>query len=132
MRPCSTPGCLPRRHSWRGRRPRLWTPPSRSAAAGTMKTWTRRSTITADSESALMHVLLVALLGLVPADDFYGSIDDVKLLKPEDKVDMPTVPPPPGAIVLFDGKSLEGWTKKDGTPAGWKLVDGGAMEVSKS
>jgi hypothetical protein len=79
-----------------------------------------------------MHLLLLALLGLAPADDFYGSIADVKLLKPEDKVDMPSVPPPAGAIVRFDGKSLDNWVKKDGKPAAWKLVDGGAMEVAKT
>ncbi|MBN1417038.1 MAG: DUF1080 domain-containing protein [Bacteroidales bacterium] len=45
--------------------------------------------------------------------------------------------PPPEAIVLFDGKNLDSWTKvmeKDwlvgGTPAdNWKIVDGGFLEV---
>jgi len=44
--------------------------------------------------------------------------------------------PPPGAVVLFDGRNLEAWAKKHGKewltedgPARWKLVDGGAMEV---
>jgi prepilin-type processing-associated H-X9-DG protein len=42
----------------------------------------------------------------------------------------PTGPPPSDAIVLFDGKSLDGWTSADhpGEPARWRLVDG-AMEV---
>jgi prepilin-type processing-associated H-X9-DG protein len=42
----------------------------------------------------------------------------------------PSGPPPSDAIVLFDGKSLSGWTSADsvGKPARWKLVNG-AMEV---
>ncbi len=42
-----------------------------------------------------------------------------------------TVPPigaPIGAVVLFDGKNIEGWASKDGKPCPWKLVDG-AMQA---
>ena len=35
---------------------------------------------------------------------------------------------PEGAIILFDGNDLSHWTKEDGTPPEWKIVDG-AMEV---
>ena len=37
----------------------------------------------------------------------YGDISALQLAKPEDKIDAPSVPPPPGAIVLFDGTNLE-------------------------
>src|SRR5262245_3497857 len=67
----------------------------------------------------------VALTSAASAQDYYGSIADLKLAKPEDAKDTPSVPAPSGAVVLFDGKSLDGWTKRDGkAPAHWKLMDG--------
>jgi predicted Ser/Thr protein kinase len=59
----------------------------------------------------------------------WGDISDVKIAKPEDKVDAPSTPPPLGAKVLFDGKSLEGWIHTNGTPATWTLLPGGVMQV---
>ncbi|MEM1451073.1 MAG: DUF1080 domain-containing protein [Planctomycetota bacterium] len=37
--------------------------------------------------------------------------------------------PPSDAIVLFDGSDLSGWTKRDGSPAGWKVEDGVMLAV---
>jgi hypothetical protein len=71
---------------------------------------------------------LTAGLALAPADP-YGDISDLKLNKPEDKENVKPAPPPKDAVILFDGKGLDGWTKLDGkSPVGWELKDGG-MQV---
>jgi Domain of Unknown Function (DUF1080) len=67
------------------------------------------------------------------ADGPYGSISDLKLAKPTDGEDVKSTPPPAGATVLFDGKNVDAWVSRGGggkKPAPWKLVDGGAMQVS--
>jgi hypothetical protein len=47
----------------------------------------------------------------------------------QDDVDAPSVAPPRGAVVLFDGKDLSKWVaRKDGNAAAWK-VEGRYMEV---
>jgi hypothetical protein len=67
----------------------------------------------------------------VAADEPYGDLGDLKILKPEDKQDVKSVPPPKDAIVLFDGKSFDGWAKTNGKDKpSWKLVDGGIMQVT--
>ena len=63
--------------------------------------------------------------------DPYGPITDVRLIKAEDREDAKTVPPPKDAVVLFDGKSLDNWVKRDGkSEAAWKLLPGGVMQVN--
>lgn len=80
---------------------------------------------------------LVCLTGLalVPlaalADEFYGELTGLTVAKPEDKVDTPSTPAPAGAIVLFDGKSLENWAGKDGGPATWEILPQGTMQIKK-
>jgi hypothetical protein len=62
----------------------------------------------------------------------YGDISNLKVAKAEDKKDVKSTPAPKGAIILFDGKSLDKWVKRNGKDkAGWKLVKGDAMQVQK-
>jgi hypothetical protein len=73
------------------------------------------------------------LAATCPGDDKkqdpYGDISDLKILKPQDKEDVKSTPPPKEAIILFDGKSLNGWLTRDGNgKARWKLLDNGVMQ----
>jgi hypothetical protein len=78
----------------------------------------------------LPSALALALI-FVPADDKTWDISDLTVAKPADKEDAKGTPPPKGAIVLFDGKSLDSWTKINGKDAAeWKLVEGGAAQVN--
>jgi hypothetical protein len=75
--------------------------------------------------------VLALLVAAAPAFAQYGDIRDLKLLKPEDKQDVKSIPPPSGAIVLFDGKDLDQWVSRNDPkkPAPWKLVEGGAVQA---
>lgn len=77
--------------------------------------------------------LLTALFTLclsLTAQEPYGDISELKLLKPDDKKDMASVPPPPDAVVLFKGDNLDGWVQKDGKSAvKWKIVDVGTSKA---
>jgi hypothetical protein len=73
---------------------------------------------------------IIASAGICVAQ--YGDISDVKLRKSEDGKHVESTPPPTAAKILFDGKNLDAWMRTKGKePAAWKLVTGGAMEVTK-
>jgi hypothetical protein len=68
-----------------------------------------------------------------PGRGQYGDISELKVAKPEDKVDIQPVPPPRNAVILFDGKSLDGWVKREGGgKPSWKLLEGGIMQADGS
>ncbi len=77
---------------------------------------------------------LFALLALTAAASAQWTLDDkFKAAKPDDLQPAATIPPPAGAIVLFDGTpaALEKWEKRGGKGSvQWKLADG-AMEGVK-
>lgn len=83
-----------------------------------------------------MHLVKLILATVVcmclsnPGRTQYGDISDLKIAKPEDKIDMKPKPAPKGAIILFDGKTLDAWEKRNGSgkPA-WKLLEGAIMQV---
>jgi hypothetical protein len=81
------------------------------------------------------RIALALLLGLAPASistaqDPFGDISDLKIAKPEDKVDVPTTPAPKEAIILFDGKTLDNWSSRNGKdPAAWTVLPSGLLQV---
>ena len=70
---------------------------------------------------------LILLLAVLLAPSGPRAAETVPVASPPPSLG---APPPPGAVVLFDGRTLEAWSKKAGKdwlkpegPASWKLVD---------
>jgi hypothetical protein len=83
---------------------------------------------------SLFAVLILTLpISLLAAEPDPWKLDAAfKALKEDDLKDAESTPPAKGAIVLFDGKDLSGWTKSNGRDGvKWTLRDGGAMEGVK-
>ena len=60
-----------------------------------------------------------------PAVPPYEGTGDLKIDRPEDKVDVKSKPAPEGAIVLFNGKDVSDWLSASGKgPANWEIIDG--------
>jgi hypothetical protein len=79
----------------------------------------------------MRFLTLLALVAFVSPSPAQWKLDDkFKAEKPEDLKDHETTPPPKGALVLFEGKTAEAWTKRDGKKVEWKIADG-AMEGFK-
>jgi serine/threonine protein kinase/predicted Zn-dependent protease len=87
-------------------------------------------------DSRVYHTSLNAvrqLQGKPPASGAgYHNLRFLETLKAEDTVDVSRVPPPPGAVALFDGKDLAGWMNRSGGPATWLLLEGGITEADSS
>ncbi len=72
-------------------------------------------------------VMLLALPAVATAQ--YGPLDGLKIARPEDSKDVEITPPPPGAIVLLDGRSPEAlerslranWVRDDGGEPRWEV-----------
>src|SRR5262245_28109397 len=74
--------------------------------------------------------LVAVAAGALAQYDHYGELKGLKIDKTEDTEHVKTVPAPKGAIVLFDGKSLDGWVGKGkDKKAEWSLLKDGVMEV---
>ena len=80
----------------------------------------------------MVRIALAVVFAAVSPTLAQWKLDDkFKAAKPADLEDAKSTPAPTGAVVLFDGKTADAWTKKDGKgKVEWKIADG-AMEGVK-
>jgi Domain of Unknown Function (DUF1080) len=79
----------------------------------------------------LILVMAAMLAGLGLALAQYGDLGDLKIAKPDDKADVKSTPAPKDAVILFDGKSLDGWIMRNDEkkPAEWDVLEGGIAQA---
>jgi Domain of Unknown Function (DUF1080) len=77
----------------------------------------------------LAAAAMLAALGFARAQ--YGDLGDLKIAKPDDKVDMKSTPAPKDAVILFDGKNLDKWAMRNDEkmPAPWDVLEGGVAQA---
>ncbi len=80
-------------------------------------------------------LVCVAILGMLPlqAVQAQWKVHDLNRPKPEivtPPAQVLPVPPPPDAVVLFDGSDLSGWEATDGSPTKWVIKDGNMESVA--
>jgi hypothetical protein len=77
----------------------------------------------------LATAVMLTALGFARAQ--YGDLGDLKIAKPDDKVDVKSTPAPKDAVNLFFGKNLDRWVMRNDEKksAEWEVLKGGVAQA---